>query len=151
MGLSKASVFHHFKNSEALALALVDRCGSKYGVEYNTIASSKSKAPKKLRDVAKSFEAGLKKNRLCLLAALGSSQPTLTERLQDSLGQTAKSGVRILARIFEQGKKEDSLRFEGTSKAAAQSYLALLQGLQQLSRYSKDLSIFKLSAEFYIG
>lgn len=150
VGLSKASVFHHFKNTEALGLALVDRCGTKYGLEYSRIVSSQATAPQKLRKIAKSFHEGLMQNRLCLLAALGSSQPTLSEPIQDALGQAAKNAVNIFVQIFDQGQNDGSLKFEGTSTSAAQVFLALLQGLQQLSRYGKDFSIFEQGIECYI-
>jgi len=150
VGLSKASVFHHFRNSEALALALVGRCRSKYGEEYAAIAGKKLTAPKKLREVAASFEDGLRQDRLCLLAALGSSQPTLTESIREELKETAKAAGRTLERIYDQGREEGSLKFAGSSEDAARGFLALLQGLQQLARYSNDLDLFSPSVESYL-
>jgi TetR/AcrR family transcriptional repressor of nem operon len=94
VGLSKASVFHHFRNTEALALALVGRCRSKYGEEYASIAGRNISAHKKLKEIAASFEAGLRNNRLCLLAALGSSQPTLSESMRGDSCSNFSTGTR---------------------------------------------------------
>ena len=150
VSLSKASVFHHFRNRDALALGLIERCRNKYGMEYSTIAAKKSPAPNKLREIVDSFDQGLRNNRLCLLAALGNSHKTLPEELQAELNETANAATRAFGRIFEQGAQEGSLHFNGSHTTAAQTFLALLQGLQQLARCSNNLDILKDSAASYI-
>lgn len=150
-GLSKASVFHHFRNSEALALALIGRCRTKYGAEYAGISALKAPAPKKLREIVDNFSKGLRKNRLCLLAALGSSQNNLSKTLQLELKETAQAALRAFTQIFEQGKEEGSLSFEGSAQDAARAFLALLQGMQQLARYSGDSTTFDSTLEAYLS
>ncbi|MEM0965338.1 MAG: TetR/AcrR family transcriptional regulator [Verrucomicrobiota bacterium] len=150
VGLSKASVFHHFPNSEALALGLIERCRSKYGEEYSLIRDTDHTASDKLRQIAASFDNGLRNHRLCLLGALGSSQTTLSRKLQKELRATAQAAVQTISAIFEQGREERSLSFKGTATDAAQTFLALLQGLQHLARYSDDVKIFNTSVESYI-
>lgn len=149
-GLSKASVFHHFQNKEMLALALIGRCRTKYGAEYAGISSQNTTAPEKLRAIIKSFDKSLRKSRLCLLSALGSSQATLSKSLQFELQDTANAAIRTFSTIFEQGREEGSLTYEGTPLDAARSFLALLQGLQQLARYSGDLGVFNSTLEAYL-
>ncbi len=150
-GLSKASVFHHFRNSEALAMALIGRCRTKYGAEYAGISAQKNSAPQKLRDITESFYKGLRKNRLCLLAALGSSQGSLSQPLQRELKETAEAALRTFTLIFAQGKEEGSLRFEGPPEVAARGFLALLQGMQQLARFSGDVPTFASTLDAYLA
>ncbi len=150
VGLSKASVFHHFRNRDALAMALIERCRTKYGMEYSTVADRNLSAPKKLRAISSSFSKGLQNNRLCLLAALGSSQASLPESIQLELKQTADSSVRTFARIFQQGQDDGQLIFSGTPEDAARSFLALLQGMQQLARFSQDLKLFDTTVTSYL-
>ncbi len=150
VNLSKASVFHHFRNRDTLSLALIERCRSKYGAEYAAVTTRNVSAPKKLREIAASFESGLRNNRLCLLAALGSSQTSLPETLQIELKETANASVRTFARVFEQGREEESLSFEGTPENAARNFLAVLQGLQQLARYSQDVELFGSAISSYL-
>ena len=64
VGLRKPSVFHHFKTKEDLAKALVERCQTKYGVEYGEVINSDQNAPEKLRRIADIFEKGLRDDRL---------------------------------------------------------------------------------------
>jgi len=150
VNLSKASVFHHFRNRGTLALALIERCRSKYGAEYTAVTTRSVPASKKLREISLSFENGLRSNRLCLLAALGSSQASLPESLQIELKETANASVRTFAGVFEQGQEEGSLCFEGSPEDAARGFLALMQGLQQLARYSHDVELFGSTMNAYL-
>ncbi len=151
VGLSKASIFHHFPSRDALAHALIERCSSKYGTRYTAIVSNDDTAPSKLRKLAGYFEMELKEGRMCLLAALGSSQATLSEALQAELQETANASIQIFARVFEQGREEGTLHFGGEPIDAARSFLAILQGSQQIARYSNDLNVFSSSVESYIS
>lgn len=150
VGLSKASVFHHFRNSNALATALIERCSSKYGAEYKEIGMKQKTAPKKLRKIVKSFDKGLKDNRLCLLAALGSSYANLSDELQSSLMKSSNAAIDVFTDVFEQGRVEGTLDFEGNPRSAARTFLASLQGMQQLARYSGDLEVFMKSMDHYL-
>lgn len=150
-GLSKASVFHHFRNREALALALIGRCRTKYGAEYADISTQHLSAPQKLNAIAQSFYKSLRKNRLCLLSALGSSQDNLPKTLQLELKETAEAALRIFCRIFTQGQEEGSLTFQGKPEDAARGFLALLQGMQQLARYSGDFRTFDATIQAHLA
>lgn len=150
VGLSKPSVFHHFANKEALAIALVDRCQTKYGAEYGAVIDADLPAPEKLRRIAGIFETGLRENRLCLLSALGQSAPTLTDAVQDDLRLSVSQTIDRYARVFEQGEREGSLQFEGSPGDAAAAFLALLEGLQVLARAKRDHEMFRRAARSYV-
>lgn len=150
VGLSKPSVFHHFKNKEELAKALVERCQTKYGVEYGEVINADLGAPEKLRRIAGIFEQGLRDDRLCLLNSLGQSVPILTPAVQDDLLLSVSQSIDRYARVFEQGQREGSLRFEGSPTDAAAAFLALVEGLQILARAKRDLDMFSRSAASYI-
>ena len=151
VGLSKPTVFHHFRNKEALALALVERCQQKYGILYGEVIQRDSRAPEKLREIASVFERGLVDDRLCLLAALGNSVSTLPGAVQDDLRLTAALAIDRFTRVFEQGQAEQSLAFVDDPQHAAAAFLALLQGLQILARAKRDRALFRRSIETYIA
>ncbi|MEM1331431.1 MAG: TetR/AcrR family transcriptional regulator [Planctomycetota bacterium] len=150
VGLSKPSVFHHFANKEALAIALVDRCQSKYGIEYGDVIDSESSAPDKLRQIAAIFDRGLRSNRLCLLASLGQSAVTMGDVVQEDLRLSVTRSIDRYSRVFEQGRREGSLRFEGEPADAAATFLALLEGLQVLARSKRDFDLFSRASTSYI-
>ncbi|MFB3429638.1 MAG: TetR/AcrR family transcriptional regulator [Phycisphaerales bacterium] len=151
VGLSKASVFHHFPNKEAVAAALVDRCQTKYGAEYGSVIEADLAAPEKLRRIAGIFERGLKENRLCLLNSLGQSVSTLSESVQADLKLSASRAIDRYAKVFEQGLREGSLSFEGEPADAAAAFLALLEGLQVLARAKRDQPMYMNAAMSYIA
>jgi len=151
VGLSKASVFHHFPNKEAVAAALVDRCQTKYGAAYGAVIDAELPAPEKLIKIAEIFEQGLKDNRLCLLNSLGQSVSTLTKAVQADLRLSASRAIDRYAKVFEQGLREGSLSFEGEPADAAAAFLALLEGLQVLARAKRDRPMYMKAAMSYIA
>ena len=150
VGLSKPSVFHHFPNKESLAAALVERCQTKYGAEYGEVIDADLPAPAKLRRIAGIFEQGLRDNRLCLLNALGQSAPMLADQVQTDLRLSVTQSIDRYARVFEQGRRDGTLRFEGSATDAAASFLALLEGLQVLARAKRDTDLFGRAALSYV-
>ncbi|MEW4486507.1 TetR/AcrR family transcriptional regulator [Thalassoglobus sp. JC818] len=150
VGLRKPSVFHHIRNKEELVDALIDRCSTKHGPQYMEIVEKDTSAPEKLRQVAKVFETGLKQDRPCLLASLGGAADALTPTALAKLKQAAEAATGRFAMIFIQGRKEETLDFEGTPENAALAFFAMMQGLQTLCRVKGDTRAFKRAAAAYI-
>ena len=151
VGLSKASVFHHFRNKEDLVLSLLEWCEAKYGPKYDAIVSAAIEAPAKLTRVAQAFEAELEDQGPCLLAAVGSSLNTLSPDAAEALREATNAFVSRFAAIFEQGRKEATLRFAGEPVDAAISFFAMMQGLQLLARAKADDGAFRRAADSYVG
>ncbi|MEM9304256.1 MAG: TetR/AcrR family transcriptional regulator [Pseudomonadota bacterium] len=151
VGLSKPSVFHHFPNKDALAVALIERCQTSYAERYQAVMASNRSAPEKLDAIAALFEASIAENHLCLLAALGLSAPVLPDDVNDELEATANAVIARYTQIFEQGRDEGSLVFEGSPAEAAMAFLGTLQGLQVLARARRDVSTFRPAARSLIG
>lgn len=150
VGLRKASLFHHFPNKEALARALIERCQTKHGPKYLAVVESDGPAPEKLRQLAAIFEEGLRTHRPCLIAALGGGLNTLPQTAVDELGETARAAVARFAVVFEQGRQDGTLQFNGEPLDAAMGFFAMLQGLQVLIRASGNESGFQTAANAYI-
>ncbi len=150
VGLRKPSIFHHIKNKEELALALIDRCSTKHAPQYQNVVDRNVSAPEKLCKIAKIFEDGLRDHRPCLIAALAGSRGSLSETAQQKLGEKADRTVELFAEVFDQGRREGSLEFDGKPAHAAAGFFAMLQGLQTLVRARDDLAAFRHAARSYI-
>lgn len=150
VGLRKPSLFHHISNKEELTLCLIERCTTKHGPQYAAVVEKGISAPEKLRQVVKIFEDGLKKERPCLLAALGGGMGSLSPQAADELKKAAEGAVGRFAMIFQQGREEVSLEFEGKPEHAAMAFFAMLQGLQTLCRTKADTRAFRKAASTYI-
>jgi hypothetical protein len=99
--------------SEAgLALALVHRCKTKHGPQYAEVVDREISAPEKLRQIAAIFEQGLKNQRPCLLAALGSSMNTLPSTAIEDPGRMDGKQVSALTRVGLSGRFSDLMRSE---------------------------------------
>ncbi len=151
VGLSKASVFHHFKSREALAQALIERCKVSYGATYDEIVDREISAPEKLEALASVFRETTANGKICLLAALSGSRSTLPEAAQQKLSISANATIGRFTRVFEQGRREGSLAFDGEPRHAATAFLGMLQGLQSLVKATGDVDAFSQAAGTYIA
>lgn len=150
VGLRKPSVFHHIRNKEELALALIDRCGTKHAPQYQAVVAKEIPAPDKLRQIAEIFDDGLQTNRPCLLAALGGGKSTLSDTAQEKLREKAEATIELFGKVFQQGRTEGTLVFKGKPGHAATGYFAMLQGLQSLARAINDPAALMQGARAYI-
>ncbi|MGB0715350.1 MAG: TetR/AcrR family transcriptional regulator [Phycisphaerae bacterium] len=150
VGLRKPSVFHHIKNKDELALALIDRCGTKHGPHYRAAVAQDTPAPDKLHRIAEIFAEGLRNKRPCLIAALSAGRNTLSEHAQEQLRERAQATIQLFASVFEQGRSEGTLAFAGEPEQASTGFFAMLQGLQTLSRTIEDSHAFENAAKAYI-
>ena len=151
VGLKKPSLFHHFKNKDALTAALIERCRTTYGARYGEVlARNDLNEPEKLRQIARIFEEGLRSNHLCLLGSLSSDSSGFPKDLREDLQATANLVVSRYTKVFEDGRNASTLNFGGSPEDAATAFFAMLQGLQTLSRATGDPDAFYPAAESYI-
>lgn len=149
VGLRKPSVFHHFKNKEALVEALIERCRSSYRQRYEGVIDSDGRAPEKLTALGEIFSQSNDQGRMCMLGSLSVSSSSLSKTNRTKLGRAANETIRIFAEVFKQGRDEGSLEFVGQEEDAATSFLAMLQGLQAISRATGDKkSLLKAVASY---
>ena len=151
VGLKKPSVFHHFRSKEELAQSLMERCRTSYGGSYGEIlARPDLDEPDKLRAIAGLFEEGLREGHLCLLGAISGSRSEYSDDLKRDLQETADFSIERYTAVFAEGRRQETLRFQGSPEAAATAFLAMLQGLQVLCRAKDDFESFGLAASAYI-
>ena len=104
---------------------------------------SDSSAPEKLRRIAGVFEDGLVKKKLCLVGSVSTDSNTLQDSSCRILESNIKNTVAIFARVFAQGKKENSLVFQGSEEDAAYALLSLLIGTQIVARVHGGQDYFR--------
>ena len=151
VGLKKPSLFHHFRSKDALAAALMERCRTTYGARYGEVLAREDLSePEKLHGIALIFEEGLKENHVCLLGALATSSSCFSSGLDEEMQTTASLVIERYAAVFQEGREKGTLQFLGEPEVAAAAFLAMLQGLQVLTRAKGDIDLFLPAAESYI-
>ncbi len=134
VGIRKASIHHHFPKKEDLVDELLKRCEVSYGDRYRQIADGEGAASEKLRKLAAVFGEGLSNKKLCLVGSICTNSNTLHDTSCHILQDTIKNTLFIFAGVFEQGRIEKSLNFEGSNEEAAFAFFSFLVGAQTISR-----------------
>lgn len=150
VGIRKASIHHHFSKKDDLVNELLNRCQSSYGANYTSIVEGQGTAPEKLRGLAQVFKDGLGHEKLCLVGSISTDKNTLQDSSCRILEETIEKTVGIFSNVFEQGREEESLTFEGTSSDAAFAFLTFLVGTQIVARAHGGEEMFEKASEVIV-
>jgi len=151
VGIRKASIHHHFPKKEDLVDELLKRCESSYGDRYREIADGEGAASEKLRKLSAVFAEGLRNKKLCLVGSICTNNNTLHDTSCHILQDTIKNTMSIFAGVFEQGRREESLNFEGSDEEAAFAFFSFLVGAQTISRSFGGTEKFLAATEVVIS
>ncbi|MGA7828225.1 MAG: TetR/AcrR family transcriptional regulator [Geobacteraceae bacterium] len=151
IGISKASIHHHFPKKENLIDELLRRCHVSYGYNYQNIVEGPGSAPQKLRNLADVFAQGLRSQKLCLVGTISSDLNTLQGSSCSILEKTIQGTVDIFAVAFAQGRKDGTLSFPGTIEDTASAFFSLLLGAQLAARAYGGVELFRRATEAMIS
>ena len=135
IGISKASIHHHFKRKEDLGLALLlfMKEGSLKRNEYlrNLDRSPWDKLEAFFDMNAKVIEHG-KKN--CPINALQANVNVISAEMAAVLKEIVDLEIGLVTAILEDGRKEGELFFKGKARTHAALIVSTLRGTMQQSR-----------------
>ncbi len=143
VGIRKASLFHYFSNKEELICELIGHCQEIYGKSYDEIALGKKTAFEKLTAFTKTFEQGLEGGKACLVGMLSAERESLQPSSQEALEQAIQNTLKIIEKVFEQGKKDKSILCNSSPKNMSLMFLSFLQGAQLSARAFGGKSNFR--------
>ncbi len=135
IGISKASIHHHFPSKEELCLALVTRHRSSLTTTLETITQEQTNPIQQLDaymlHVSQILQSG---SKICLTGSLQSEYTLLSKNTQQELSNLCKYVHTWLSRVLAEGKKQKVMAFPGTSEDHASLIQAALQGALQQAR-----------------
>lgn len=134
VGIKKASLYHYFISKEELICELIGHCQEGYGEAYNKIAMGKDSGFEKLSKLAKLFENGLEGGKACFIGMVGAERESLASKPQKAVEKSIQSNLAIIQEIFEQGKRDSTIRCTSDPSHMALMFLAFLQGGQLSAR-----------------
>lgn len=131
IGIRKASIHHHFPTKEHLIEAVIQRYAAYFLKLVDTIVESKLNPAVKLRKYAGLFESTLcegQQDKACLCGMLGAELVTLGSPAAAGVRRFYRDNEARLAKILEEGLKEEVFRFKGDTKLVAAMIFSLLEG-----------------------
>ena len=135
LGLSKASIHHHFPRKEDLGLALCKDARIRVAEFFETIMTSSSSPLEQLEgyfEVARNVSEGCRK--VCIITSLQASSEVLSDTMVESIKTIGNMEVEFVAAILKEGKKCGEITFHGDAKAQATMVCATIKGAFQYGR-----------------
>ena len=134
LGITKASLHYHFPGKAELGKALISRYAERFSDALRSIDETHRSAPAKLAAYAKLYAEVVRHRRMCLCGMLAAEHETLPDPIKAAVLAFFDENERWLARVLEQGRREHSLEFDGSSRATARMIISGLEGAMLVAR-----------------
>jgi len=146
IGISKASLHHHFRTKAALGGAIVERYARQVRESLAGIVADKHVAPERLAAFAQLYVDVLAEDRLCLGAMLAAEFATLPQPMQKTVRQFFRDNQAWLEHVIAAGRAARTLAPQGSDADAARVMLGGLEGAMLIARPLKDIDSFNVTA-----
>jgi len=146
LSITKASLHHHFPSKAGLGEALIARYAERFAGALATIDADTPAAPARLDAYAGLYAEVLREGRMCLCGMLAAEYQTLPTPIQDAVLAFLDANEDWLERVLEQGRKDGSLRFNGSARETARSILGGLEGAMLVARSRGEVESFQTGA-----
>jgi TetR/AcrR family transcriptional repressor of nem operon len=150
VGIRKASIHHHFPTKADLIEALVERYSQCFFELVDRILNSRHTGRQKLREYIALFEGTLREgaqDKACAMGMLGAEARTLGPVALDRVKLFFSQNEQRVAMILEEGRRDGSLSFEGSSTAMASLIFSLLEGEMLVARGRANADHFRVVAD----
>ncbi len=146
IGISKASLHHHFATKAALGTAIIERYSALIVAALAAIDDGERVAMKRLARYTQLYADVLSQDRLCLGAMLAAEFGTLPQSMQKTVRQFFKTNHNWLESVITYGRNAGHLDPHGSDVDAARVLLSGLEGAMLIARPLKDLDSFHVTA-----
>jgi TetR/AcrR family transcriptional repressor of nem operon len=146
LGITKASLHYHFSGKAELGQALIARYAQRFALALEEIDSKATPAPAKLAAYAGLYADALRGQRMCLCGMLAAEFQTLPEQITEAIVDFFDDNEIWLERVLEQGRTDDTLKFDGSARDTARMIISGLEGAMLVARPYGDLRRFQTTA-----
>lgn len=144
--ITKASLHYHFPGKAELGEALIVRYTRRFNEALATIDSRETNAPAKLHAYLGLYTEVLRGRRMCLCGMLAAEYQTLPNPMREAVVAFFETNEHWLTRTLTQGRREQTLGFQGSPKATAQMIISGLQGAMLITRPTANVRGFQTNA-----
>jgi TetR/AcrR family transcriptional repressor of nem operon len=145
--VTKASLHYHYPAKADLGSRLIARYERNFLAALAGIDRQTGDAREKLRRYAAIYESVLSDNRMCLCGMLAAEFGTLPKPMKDEMRHYFDANERWLVGVLQQGKKDKTLKFQGSAAEVAQSLVGALEGAMMIARSYADVARFRAAAD----
>lgn len=135
LGISKASIHHHFPKKTDLGVALCKAIQSWHKVEFEKILSSPCSAMEKLELYINGMLGFACNNtKICPLSSLQADIALLPDEMKKELKRLDEHELQFIAGILQHGRDSKELNFVGSTENQALLFVLSCKGALQYSR-----------------
>lgn len=135
LGITKASIHHHFAKKADLGVALCERIQQWHEREFTKARNHEGTAMEKLDlYVGGTLRYACGDKKVCPLSSLQADIASLPEAMRPALKQLDDHELDFVAEILEQGRASGELKFTGSVRAQAVLFVLTSKGALQYSR-----------------
>ncbi|MDD9268325.1 TetR/AcrR family transcriptional regulator [Paenibacillus sp. GCM10023248] len=147
VGIRTASIHYYFPNKDDLGEALIARYLKSFIAASAQIDAETQNHLERLQKFTLLYKDPVEVNCTCLSVMLSTDLATLSEKVREALAQFFATSLAWLEQVFENGRREGHLHYEGHAEVQAHQFLAALQGAQLLARSFRDPNRFDMIAK----
>ncbi len=140
--VTKASLHYHFTTKADLGVGLIERYDRRIEETLAGIDRSGAGAAEKIRAYVRIYSEVLRDDRMCLCGMLAAEFATLPKPMRSALDRYFEHNDRWLAAVLEEGRRQDALKFSGSSADMAQFFIGSLEGAMMLARSHGGMARF---------
>jgi TetR/AcrR family transcriptional repressor of nem operon len=144
--ITKAGLHYHFAGKAELGEALIERYAARFSEALEEIDRSDADPPAKLDAYARIYADVLRDERMCLCGMLAAEYETLPEPMRKAIVRFFDDNEAWLAKVIAQGRKEGSLRGNGSATDEARTVVSGLEGALLVARPFGDVKRFEGAA-----
>jgi len=146
LGITKASLHHHFATKAELGTALVRRYTEQFAAALREIDAGTPTALGKLQRYAHLYERVVRGERLCMCGMLAAEYATLPRPMQEQIRRFFDANEAWLAAAIELGRRTEELHARGAASDLARLLLAALEGAMLVAHPFNDVRRFTTAA-----
>jgi len=148
VGISKASIHHHFPTKADLAFGLIKRYREDFFINLGRIKSKQATAGAQLNAYLNLYKAALcGGEKVCLCVMFSTGRDSFNDNVLAQLKQFHEDSIIWLAELFTTGRADGTLPNCSDPKKQAIGCLATVEGAQLLARAAKDPELFDFATE----
>ena len=146
LSVTRASLHYYFPSKADLGEAIIARYAERFADALAEIDVQLTHAPTKLAAYADLYAEVLREERMCLCGMFAAAYETIPSPIQSAVVGFLDDNEAWLAVVLEQGRRDGSLSFAGSTDVLARCIVSGLEGAMLVARPYRAIERFETAA-----